>query len=213
MQSQRARARIMGRIVLFVISAVLLFALLCGIGWGVLVLSTRLHGASFPDTYTYKVGLDSTSNARLKSHEYKIGSFGDNQTPYINFTVLVGYCGFYESSDLKEYRYILPNDGSHFIVSDGSCRVDINGNVIYMSAPAVVSDGQLYLPLAFVDRYIEGISIEHQTHTVTDEKTGEKTEVEDEFVYIVRCNEKNEYAFLLEKTEPCPAIDTSALHQ
>lgn len=212
MQSQRTRARIRGRIILFIIAVVLLFALLCSIGWGVLFLSTRLHGFSFPDTYTYKVGLDSTSKGRLKSHQYKIGSLGDDHTPYINFTVLVGYCGFYESGDLKEYRYILPADGSQFIVTDGSCRVDMNGNVIYMSAPAVVSEGALYLPLAFVDQYIDGISIEHDTQTVTDEETGEKKEIEKEFVYIVRCNEKNEYSLLLEETKPCPAIDTSALN-
>lgn len=211
MKSKRARARTRGRIIVFAVGVLILFAICTAIGTLSIFLSTRLNGFSFPDIYTFKVGMDSTSQRKLKSHTYKMGTFYDNETVYVNFTILRSYCGFYESGDQKEFRFILPSDGSQFTVTDQSAMVNMNGNIIYMDAPAIVSEGQLYLPLAFVDHYIDGISIEHQTHTEKDEKTGEETEIEEEFIYIIRCNEKNEYSLLLKPTAPCQPIDPSAI--
>lgn len=212
MKLKRVYQRMIGREIVFLLAVAILTSFCFGIGALSVFLSTRLHGFSFPDTYTFKVGFESTSLRKLKSHSYKMGTFHDDETVYVNFTILREYCGFYESGDRKEFRYILPLDGSHFTVKDQSTRVDMNGNVIYMSAPAIVSNGQLYLPLRFVDEYIDGISIEHQIKTVTDEETGKEVEIEEEFIYIIRCNEKNEYSLLLQPTESCLPIDTSAIH-
>lgn len=211
MKIKRAHKRTIGRGIVFLMAVAILTAFFVGVASLTIFLSTRLHGFSYPDTYTFKVGMDSTSVSKLKSHTYKMGSFYDHETVYVNFTILREYCGFYESGDRKEFRYILPIDGSHFTVKDQSARVNMNGNIIYMNAPAIVSDGQLYLPLNFVDEYISGISIEHQKKTETDEETGEKIEVEQEFIYVIRCNEKNEYSLLLQPTENCLPIDTSAI--
>ncbi len=211
MKLSRSHKRTVGRGIVFIFATLLLAAFCTAAGALTIFVSTRLHGFSFPDTYTFKVGMDSTAPGRLKSHSYKMGTFHDNETIYLNFTILRNYCGFYESGDRKELRYILPSDGSHFTVKDGSTCVDINGNVIYMDAPAIVSAGQLYLPLSFVDHYIEGISIEHQIKKQKDKDTGEETEIEEEFIYIIRCNEKNEYSLLLQPISPCLPIDTSAI--
>lgn len=207
----RSRTRTTGRIIVFVIGVLILVTICSVIGTLSVFLSTRFHGFSFPDTYTFKVGMDSTAQRKLKSHTYKMGSFYDNETVYVNFTVLRDYCGFYESGDRKEFRYILPSDGSQFTVTDRSAMVNMNGNIIYMDAPAIVTEGQLYLPLDFVDHYIEGISIEHQKRTEKDEETGKETVIEEEFIYIIRCNEKNEYSLLLKPVSPCQPIDTSAI--
>ena len=211
MKLKRVYRQMIGRGVVFVIAVALLTAICVGIGSLTVFLGTRLHGFSIPDTYTFKIGMDSTSPSKLKSHTYKMGTFYDQDTLYVNFTVLREFCGFYESGDRSEIRYILPADGSHFTVKDQSACVNMNGNIIYMNAPAIVSDGQLYLPLEFIDEYIDGISIEHQKKTEKDEETGKEIEVEEEFIYIIRCNEKDEYSLLLQPNENCLPVDSSAI--
>ena len=207
----RSQKRAIGRGIVLMIAALLLATICILTGALNIFLSTRLHGFSLPDTYTFKVGMDSTSTRKLKSPTYKMGTFYDDETIYVNFTRLLDYCGFYESGDRKELRYILPSDGSYFSVQDGSTQVDMNGNVIHMDAPAIVSGGQLYLPLKFIDDYIEGISIEHQVKIEIDEKTGKETEIVQEFIYIIRCNEENEYSLLLQPVSTEPPIDVSAI--
>ena len=207
----RSQKRAVGRGIVFVIAALILTAVCILAGTLTIFLSTRLHGFSFPDTYTFKVGMDSTSTRKLKSHTYTMGTFHDEETVYVNFTIIRNYCGFYESGDRKELRYILPSDGSYFTVIDGSTRVDMNGNVIHMDAPAIVSGGQLYLPLNFIDHYIDGISIEHQVKIQKDEETGKEVEIVQELVYIIRCNEKNEYSLRLQPVSPSLPVDASAI--
>lgn len=199
-KSKRSIARIRGRVILFVISVILVAAVFCGVGAGYIFLSTRLHGFSFPDTYTYRVGMDSTSDSHLKTLTYKLGAVSDTQVPYIDFTALQEYCDFYESGDSKQFRYILPSDQSQFTVTDGSRRAEVNGNIIYLEAPAVKSGASLYLPLSFIDLYVGGITVE------------ESDEQDDEFTYIIRFNEEKEYRLLLGENSPCPPIDTSVLN-
>lgn len=211
MKLTRSQQRTVGRSIVFIIAALIL-AVICTLVSALSVfLSIRLHGFSFPDTYTMKVGMDSTKPNKLKSHSYKIGTFHDKETVYVNFTILRTYCGFYESGDRQELRFILPADGSYFTVKDGSTQVDINGNLIHMDAPAVVSEGQLWLPLAFIDHYVEGITVEHQVDIEKDEDTGEEIKTVHELIYIIRCNEKNEYSFLLQPTAPSLPIDRSEI--
>lgn len=203
------------RVLFFFIFAALLFGLLCGIGAGYLVLSAKLHGFSLPETYVYRVGMDSTKTANLKKLYYDIGELDGTDVLYVNFSALLKYCEFYESGDGEEFRYILPSDGSQFIVTDGSRKVDVNGNILYMNAPAIFKDGSLYLPLDFIDRCIEGITVTVSTKQVKvtdDDGDVVKTkEVEIENSYDIRFNEKNEYHLVLEPTKPTPPIDISAI--
>lgn len=211
MKSKRAKRKIVGRIVVFLLAAVLTFGVLCGIGAAYISISTALHGFSWSDTYTYKIGYDSTSERKLRSLTYEFGDVGDAPVLYISFTELQKYCGFYESGDRREYRFILPSDRSEFTVTDGSTKVDLNGNIIYMEAPAVVKGGSLYLPLSFIDHYIQGITVENAVVEVKSEETGETEEEVDELVYIIRCSEKGEFSLLLGDHSPCLPIDKSVL--
>lgn len=203
------------RVLFFFIFAALLFGLLCGIGMGYLVLSAKLHGFSMPQTYTYRLGMDSTKPANMKKIYYDVGELDGTDELYVNFTVLLKYCEFYESGDGEEFRYILPSDGSQFIVTDGSTRVDVNGNIIYMNAPAIYTGGSLYLPLDFIDYYIEGITVtvsKKQVKVTNEDGDTVKTEeVEIENSFDIRFNEKNEYHLLLEPTKPTPPVDISAI--
>ncbi len=211
----RINSKTILRIVFFFIFATLLSGLLCGIGTGYFFLSAKLHGFSFSETYTYRIGMDSTATGNLKRTTYKVGSLDSGDELYVNFTLLLNYCGFYESGNGEEFRYILPSDESQFIVKDGSTQVDINGNIIYMTAPAIYKDGNLYLPLSFIDKYIEGITVTVSTKKVKEtnedgefEKYVEK-EIENSF--DIRCNDKNEYHLNLESVRPTPPIDISAI--
>jgi hypothetical protein len=203
------------RILFFFIFSAILFGLLCGIGAGYFFLATKLHGFSLPETYTYRVGMDSTKINGLKKYYYKVGELDGTKELYVNFTAMLDFCGFYESGDGEEFRYILPSDGSQFIVTDGSTRVDINGNIIYMDAPAIYSEGKMYLPLTFIDRYIEGITVTVSTKQVkvTDED-GEHEElktVEIPNSYDIRFHDKKEFHLILEPVKPTPPVDISEI--
>ena len=184
---KRINSKTILRIIFFFLFSALLFGLLCGIGAGYFLLATKLHGFSLPETYTYRVGMDSTKIKSLKKYYYDVGELGNTKELYVDFTALLNFCGFYESGDGEEFRYILPSDNSWFTVTDGSTRVNLNGSIIYMNAPAIYSEGKMYLPLDFIDRYIEGITVTISTKqvTVTDEngkQTGTKTvEIENSF--------------------------------
>lgn len=211
MKRKRAKKKMLARIAVFVIASAVVFALLCGLVAAYIGLSVTLHGFSFKDSYTYKVGMESTSERRLKTMTYKPGDVGEDGVLYINFTTLQDYCGFYESGDRKSHRFILPSDRSEFTVTVDSTRVDLNGNIIHMEAPAVLKGDSLYLPLSFVDHYIVGITVQNATSEVKSEETGETEEAVDEYTYIIRCSDKGEYSLLLCENEPCPPIDRSAL--
>ena len=203
------------RVIFFFIFTALLFGLLCGIGAGYFFLSVKLHGFSFPETYTYRIGMDSTQTGNLKKTTYKAGELDNSDELYVNFTLLLNYCGFYESGNGEEFRYILPSDNSQFIVTDGSAQVDVNGNIIYMTSPAIYKDGNLYLPLSFIDKYIDGITVTVSTQKVREtNEDGEfekYVEKEIENSYDIRCNDKNEYHLNLESVQPTPPIDRSAI--
>ena len=211
MKRKRSKKRLLARIVFFLISSTVVFALLCGLITVYIALSVWIHGFSFDDSYTLKIGMESTAERRLKTITYEMGDVGDDSVLYINFTALQEYCGFYESGDRKVHRYILPSDRSEFTVTVDSTRVDLNGSIIHMEAPAVMKGESLYLPLSFIDHYIGGITVKNSVSKSEPDENGEAEEVVDEYTYIIRCSDKGEYSLLLSDNAPCPPIDKSAL--
>ncbi|MBQ8288717.1 MAG: hypothetical protein IJX76_08120 [Clostridia bacterium] len=211
MKLKPAKKRMLARIVFFLISSTVVFALLCGLIAAYIALSVWIHGFSFSDSYTYKMGMESTAERRLETITYEMGDVGDESVLYINFTALQKYCGFYESGDRKVHRYILPSDCSEFTVTVNSTRVDLNGSIIHMEAPAVVKGDSLYLPLSFIDHYIGGITVENAVSESESDESGKTEETVDEYTYIIRCSDKGEYSLLLSDNAPCPPIDRSVL--
>lgn len=209
--AKRSRKKLFLRIAVFAVLSVLIFAVLCAMIASYIMLSVWFHGFSFDDTYTYKIGLDSTAERRLETLTYEMGDVGDDKTLYVNFTVLQKYCGFYESGDRKVRRFILPSDRSEFTVTADSTRVDLNGSIIHMEAPAIVQGDSLYLPLSFIQHYIGGISVENAFTETESEGNGKTEKMVDEYTYIIRCNEDGEFSLLLSDNSPCLPIDKSAL--
>lgn len=211
MKLSKSNKLMLGRLLVFLILSFLTFTVLVAACSCYIWLSTGLHGFSFGDTYTYKIGMESTSERRLETIEFEFGDVSDAPVLYVNFTALQEYCGFYESGDRKVHRFILPSDRSEFTVTAGSNRADLNGNTVYMEAPAVIKGDSLYLPLSFIDHYIIGITVEKDVNEVKSEETGEMESVVDEYTYIIRCSDDGAYSLLLGTNEPTAPIDKSVL--
>lgn len=201
MKSKRKARQVRNRVIVFVIAAALLFALISVVTIGVLFLSVKLPSISFPKEYSVYYGSENEKKGQMDSMTYKAGQFGDEQSVYMNFSALAEYCGFYVSGDGTRLRYILPSqDGSEdsqFVVCAGSNQVDLNGTAVHLSAPAVIDGGDLYMPIEFVDLYIQGITLS------VDEKEPNE--------YYLRCSKQADFYLIASPQTPSAPIDRSAL--
>lgn len=212
MKSKKKARVVRGRVIVYLIASAILFFVICGLAAGYMFLSAKWQSISFPVEYTvyygsendYKVISDDEVEITKRNFEndtLKIGQIADNQTVYVNFSALAEYCGFYVSGDSNRLRFILPaadsSEPSQFSATADSNRVDLNGTTVHLSAPAVMSQGQLYLPLEFVDFYIEGISV------VND--------LEDENVFYLLCSSQAQFYLTASPHVPNEPIDRSAL--
>lgn len=201
MKSNRKARMIRNRIIVFVIASALLFLLISAVTVGALFLSVKLPSVSFAEEYSVCYGSENEKVSKMDSASYKFGQFGDHDTVYTNFTALADYCGFYISGDDTTLRYILPaHDGSEdsqFAVTAGSSEIKLNGTSVYLSAPAVMVNGDLYLPIEFIDLYIQGITVS------VDEK--------DPDTYILRCSNQSAFYLIASEQTPSSPIDRSAL--
>lgn len=211
----KQKARLMrARIIVYLIASALLFAIICALTAGYIFLSAKWQSFSFPDEYTVYYGSENAckvnadnkveiNKSDLKKEELKVGQYGDEKTVYINFSSLADFCGFYVSGDDEHMRYILPaangSEASQFSVRAGSNAVDLNGTTIHLPSPAVVNGETLYMPIEFVDYYIEGISV------ALDE--------EDEQVFYLFCSNDAEFYLTSSPLSPSEPIDRSALDE
>lgn len=211
----KRKARVVrGRVIVYLIASAILFLLICAIAAGYIFLSAKWPSFSFPVEYTIYYG--SENDYRVKSDDeveikkrnfkqdtYKIGQFTEGQTVYVNFSALADYCGFYVSGDDSHLRFILPavgdTEASQFAASAGSNEVDLNRTTVHLSAPAVMNDGVLYMPIEFVDFYIEGISV------VPDR--------EDSNVFYLLCSKDAAFYLPASPASPSEPIDRTALDE
>lgn len=214
MSSKRKARIVRGRIIVYLIASLLLCLLLLGIAAVYVFISAKLPSLSFPVEYTVYYGDESYYKDSMASSDeeeqddykdemeevsYKFGQFTDNDTVYVNFSALADYCGFYVSGNSSSLRYILPaSDGSvdsQFTARADSNAVELNGTTVHLSSPAVVADEKLYLPIEFLDLYVQGI-------TVISEEDG---------VYLLLCSSDAEFYLTASPQRPDEPIDRSAL--
>lgn len=210
--SKRKARLAWGRIIFFALSATLLFIVICALAAGYIFLSAKLPSISFAEDYTvyygneagYKVdkeGKVTLKSGSFKKNSYKLDEFSAAQTLYVDFSALAEYCGFYVSGDGDELRYIVPSaDGSadtQFTVTADSNAVDLNGTTLHLADPAVMSGGALYMPLDFIEHYLQGISV------VPDENK--------ENVYYLLCSSSSDYYLASSVQSPSQPIDRTAL--
>lgn len=218
---KQKRRLFIARLILFLLTTVILTALICSLAAGGIFLSAGLNGFSLPEKYTVYYGKENnfkivedkdeetgevTPRVKLtdfKNDSYKIGEIADNSTLYVNFSALAEFCGFYVSGERDRIRYILPDSNgmeeSYFVVYPDSNKIDLNGTVIHLSVPAVLEGDALYLPLEFVDLYIHGISVE--------------TVEWKEDVYYLLCSQTSEYYVTASLPTPGETIDRTMLEE
>jgi hypothetical protein len=84
-----------------------------------------------------------------------------------------------------------------------------------MNAPTIYSEGKLYLPLDFLDRYIDGITVtvSMKEKKVTNEN-GEADGIEMVEIpnsYDIRFDDEKEFHLILESVKPTPPVDKSVI--
>lgn len=224
MQTKKAKQRrriFVARLLIFLIAVILLTAVVCALASGCIFLSAALNGFSFADKYSVYYGKENnfkiieekdedTDEVKVRvkltdfsSRAYKVGEIADNDALYVDFSSLAEYCGFVVSGQADRIRYILPGtegrQDSYFVAYPDSNRIELNGRAVYLSAPAILSDGSLYLPIEFVDRYVHGISVE----TVEGKEN----------VYYLLCSQTSDFFVTASEPTPDAAIDRSALDE
>lgn len=203
MKSKRKTKMIRDRIIVYVITSALLFCVICVLMIGALALTLKITTFSFTKEYTIYYGTGNAAKRDMESLTYKEGQYGYPDTIYVNFSEIAEYCGFYVSGGGDRLRYIIPasngSEDSQFVASSDSNRIDLNGTVVHLSAPAVIDGSNLYMPIEFFERYVNGISVEQ------DEK--------DEDVYILRCDKEMQIYLTASKQESLSSVDRSALDE
>lgn len=207
MNSKRKARVVRGRIIVYLIASLLLCLVLCGIAAAYVFISAKLPSFSLPVEYTVYYGDEScykdgeTDTDEMEDESYKIGEISDNDTVYVNFSSLADYCGFYVSGDDSSLRFILPaadgTEDSQFTAHADSNAIDLNGTTVHLSAPAVLAEGNLYLPIEFLDLYVQGI-------TVLSEEDNE---------YFLFCSSKAEFYLTASPQAPDKPIDRTALEE
>lgn len=211
--SKRKAKLAWGRIIFYLIASAVVFLLICGIAAGYVFLSAKLPSISlFADEYTvyygneagYKVndeGKTELKSGSFKKITYEFGAYSEDETLYVNFSALAEYCGFYVSGDDRTLRYIVPSaeggEDAQFTVTAGSNAIDLNGTTLHLANPVVLSDGTTYMPLEFVERYLQGISL------VADENK--------ENVYYLLCSSTSDFYLASSPQTPIDPIDRTAL--
>lgn len=201
MSAKRRRERKIRRILVFIIAVLLAVLLICGMAAGYIWLSVKLPSLSMPEKYSVYYGAESTSVSRMDYATYKRGQFGDKDIIYVNFSAIAGFCGFYVSGDSSRLRFILPavngSEDSEFTVRTGSSEIDFGGTTGHLNAPAVMEGETLYMPVDFIETYIEGISV-----GMDDKRKN---------AYVLRCSDEGIFYLNASGQLPNSEIDRTAL--
>lgn len=189
------------RFMSLVIIYVILFTVSSGLFW----LGLNSYNHSKGEDVEYQIGENKDdADYKLQTLSYRDRVRGGQL--YLNFTELAQYFGFITTGDTGELRYLTKyTDGEEVVFKVGTGTVTINGSVTRMPSSSYYEDGTLYVPLDFVQTYINGISAS------TDEDSGrliiyrEYTEnAKGEKIY-------NDITFTLKPPVPSEHIDENSL--
>lgn len=82
---------------------------------------------------------------------------------YISSEILQKYTGAGIAGDSKLVSVVFGGSGKDSVSADFKCGTDnaeVCGTKIFLDSPSVYSDGKLYIPLSFVQKYISGLTFE-----------------------------------------------------
>lgn len=105
---------------------------------------------------------DVTVTINNSSKKYERSQIYSNNELMINFTDVAKMCGCTVTGDTSVQKIFFDNgtatENAEFSNGDVTCK--INGAVFELSVPCEICDGQLWLPLSFVQNYVTGLNIE-----------------------------------------------------
>ncbi|MBQ5389387.1 MAG: hypothetical protein IIU58_00605, partial [Clostridia bacterium] len=100
---------------------------------------------------TYSIG---NSEYTLSAAEAYAGD-----TLLVCFDDIAAICEMTETGSADSRTFYAANSEQSIALADGSATALLNGNKVDMLAPAKLRGGKLYVPLAFVEQYMSGISV------------------------------------------------------
>ena len=160
-ENRRALMSFIGRrIRLYGPTFILSLFIICIIALSLFLMSlliTKKDGSDMPPEITYTVG--------EKAEVIKTSAITFNGIIYTDFSSVAKMCGMSVSGDYTHLKFHTGGD-EIAVFSSSSDYVVINGSQIRMEGPSKLIDGSLWVPLSFIDRYVDGISV-----ILSDDKT------------------------------------------
>lgn len=164
-KKNRAGRLLVGRLILFFV----IFSLMFSLVGGIFALSLRSGKASTSKAYTLQLGADIPEGTDKVVPEEEKPVYVEipkacairYDNLYIPVSALADMCSLTVTGTPSDLRYLPRDSRGHsmrFIV--GSDIAYVNGAKIRMISPSFLHEGRLYIPLDFMQKYSEGLSIE-----------------------------------------------------
>lgn len=101
------------------------------------------------------------------------------------FDDIAGICEMTETGSTASRTFYAANDEQSITLTEGSATALLNGSKVDMLAAARLYDGKLYVPLAFVEQYMRGISVMRENAGSVQIRRGEyNASTKDHPIYI-----------------------------
>lgn len=147
-----------GRLAVWIVSVFLIFILAFLLLFGVFRIFTAQSRDSGTVTFTYGVGA-----RRDPSIEGERSVYFPNGTPYVNFSRLCDACGFSQSGDKDEIRFLISKGGERYDTVTfyyNSRKATVNGMHVTLSSRMFQSQNDVMIPCDFIELYMSGITVE-----------------------------------------------------
>jgi len=123
------------------------------------------------------------------------------------FDDIASLCQMTETGSAKERTFFAENSDQSITLTEGSATALLNGSKVDMLTAALLRDGKLYVPLAFVEEYMTGISIEKSDNTVKVNRGVYNASTKDNPLYVDTTFEATEEV-VLPTDEPAKVAPT-----
>ncbi len=140
------------RFIIYIIVTLLLFGVSAAFFFINLNSNGNLGNVTYTIGYKHEIFLSSEKRA---SELYYYKNY------YVNMTDVALYCSMVTTGNSKQLRYILnneTNDNVRFVLNSG--LIYINNIPLRLTVPVIWDDGNVYVPLEFIERYMNGMKAE-----------------------------------------------------
>lgn len=158
------------------IAAVLIYAVIIGVLGGVLFLSIWLTKLDESVSVGVRVSEEYTVSNKTKTAAVPVVT--ENRVRYLPVDALSRYGGYIHAGDYNSRTIKFSDSGETAVFAVDSAYCTVNDMTVNMNAPAILVDGELYLPMDFFINYVTGIrftgALNSYTIVATDAKLGYK---------------------------------------